>query len=63
MTEIVIKVLLGLFVWLVFGQILCKQFKLKKDTKTFIDITCKIVGILMIVYAGIDLVKWLLNFG
>jgi hypothetical protein len=32
MTEINIKAYLGLFVRLVSGQILCKQFKLKKNT-------------------------------
>ena len=63
MTGIIIKTLLGLFVLLVLGQILCKQFKLKKNAKTFIEIACKIIGILTIVYAGIDLVKLLLNFG
>jgi TRAP-type C4-dicarboxylate transport system permease large subunit len=62
MAGILIKTFFGLFVWLVLGQIFCKQFKLKKNTKTFVNIACKIVGILMIVYAGADLVKWLLNF-
>lgn len=62
MTGIIIKALFGLFVWLVLNQILYEQFKLKKNIKTFVNITCKIIGILMIVYACIDLVKWLLDF-
>jgi hypothetical protein len=63
MTTIIIKALLGLFIWLVLGEILCKQFKLKKNTKTFVNIACKIVGIAVVVFAGIDLVKFLLlNF-
>jgi hypothetical protein len=62
MAGIIIKVLFGLFVWLVLGEFFCKQFRLKKNIKTFVNIACKIVGILMIVYAGVGLIKWLLNF-
>jgi hypothetical protein len=61
-TGIIIKALLGLFIWLVLGQILCKQLKLKKNTKTFVNIACKIVGIAIVIFAGIDLVKLLINF-
>jgi hypothetical protein len=61
-TGIIIKALLGLFIWLVLGQILCKQFKLKKNTKTFVNTACKIVGIAIVIFAGIDFVKLLMNF-
>jgi len=46
---IIIKALLGLFIWLILGQILCKQFKFKKNKKTFVNIAGQIVGILMVV--------------
>ena len=63
MTGIVIKALLGLFVWLVFPSLIYKKRRYKKcSPQYFVNIACKIVGILVIVYAGIDLVKWLLNF-
>ena len=50
MTGIIIKALIGLFIWLVLGQIICKQFKLKKNTKIFVNISCKIVGIAVVVF-------------
>lgn len=62
MTGIIVKVLIGLFIWLVLGQIICKQFKLKKNTKIFVNISCKIVGIAVVVFSSIDLIKLLLNF-
>jgi len=62
MTGIIIKALIGLFIWLVLGQIICKQFKLKKNIKIFINISCKIVGIAVVVFSSIDLIKLLLNF-
>jgi len=62
MTGIIIKVLIGLFIWLVLGQIISKQFKLKKNTKLFVNIACEIVGIAVVAFASIDLIKLLLNF-
>jgi len=63
MTGIIIKTLLGLFVWLVLPGLIYKKRKYKKQTpQYFANIACKIVGILMLVLAGISLVKWLLNF-
>ena len=63
MTGIIIKALLGLFVWLVLPALIYKKRKYKKNTpQYFANIACKIVGILMIVLAGINMVKWLLDF-
>jgi len=62
MTGVIFKVIIGLFIWLVLPQIICKQGKFKKNTKKFVHITCQIVGIAIIVLAGIDFVKTLLNF-
>ncbi len=62
MTSIIIRIIFGLFVWLVFGQILSKQLKFKRNTKTFINITCKIIGIAVVVFSIIDLVEYLLHF-
>jgi hypothetical protein len=62
MTGIIIKAIVGLFIWLMLPQIISKRRKLKKNTKTFFKIVCFIVGIAVIAFAGIDLVKLLLNF-
>ncbi|MDR0873399.1 MAG: hypothetical protein LBN27_08040 [Prevotellaceae bacterium] len=63
MTGIIIKVLLGLFVWLVLPRLIYKKRKYKKNTaQYFANIACKIVGIAMLVFAGIDLVRLLLNY-
>jgi hypothetical protein len=58
MTGIIIKALLGLFVWMVLPMLIYK----KRTPQHFVNIACKIVGILMLGFAGVDLVKWLLNF-
>jgi hypothetical protein len=63
MTGIIIKILLGLFVWMVLPGLIYKKRKYKKNTpQYFANVACKIVGILMIVFAGIDFIRWLLNF-
>ena len=57
MTGIVIKALLGMFVWLALPNMIYKKRKYKKRTLPyFVNIACKVVGILMIVLACIDLV-------
>lgn len=63
MTSIIIKAVLGLFVWMVLPTLIYGKRKYKKRTpQYFANIACKIIGILMIVYAGIDLMRFLLNF-
>jgi uncharacterized YccA/Bax inhibitor family protein len=63
MTGIIIKAILGLFVYMVLPTLICKKRKYKKNTpQYFVHIVCKIVGVLMLVFAGIDLIRMLLNF-
>jgi hypothetical protein len=62
MIGIIIKVILGLFIWFVLPQIISNQGKRKKSIKLFINISCKIIGIAMILFAVIDSVKFLLNY-
>jgi ribosomal protein S19 len=57
MTIIIIKIILGLFVFLALPEIICKKWKISKDTKRFVNITCKIIGFAFFVYAGIDFVQ------
>ncbi|GHU59838.1 hypothetical protein FACS189411_17060 [Bacteroidia bacterium] len=64
MTGIIIKAILGLFVWMMLLNLIYKKRKYKKNTpQYFVNIACKIVGILMIVYACVDLIHYLLSFG
>jgi hypothetical protein len=63
MIGIIIKVLLGLFVWMVLPRLIYKKRKYKKNTpQYFVNLACKIVGIAVIVFACVDLGKILLNF-
>lgn len=63
MTGIITKVLLGLFIWIVLPRLIYKKRKYKKNTQQyFANIACKIIGIAIIVFAGIDSVKFLLNY-
>jgi len=63
MTSIIIKAVLGLFVWMVLPTLIYKKRKYKKRTpQYFVNVACKIIGILMVVLAGIDLIRFLLNF-
>jgi len=62
MVEVIIKVLIGLFIYLALPSLICKKRKYKKNTwQHFVNLACKIVGIAVMVYAGFDLIKLLLN--
>ena len=63
MTMIIIKVILGLFVWMVLPGLIYKKRKSRnKMLWNFVHIVCKIIGAAIIVYAGIDLIRLLLTF-
>jgi hypothetical protein len=48
---------------MVLPTLIYKKRKYKKRTpQYFANIACQIVGVLMLVLAGMDLVKWMLNF-
>jgi uncharacterized membrane protein SirB2 len=64
MVGIVIKAIIGLFVWMVLPQLFFKKKKRKKKKnpyKRFTFIVCTIIGILIIAYSAIDLLKMLLE--
>jgi hypothetical protein len=61
MTAIILAIILALFIYLALPEIICKKWKFKKGTKEFVNITCKIVGVAVFVYAGVDLVRFLIN--
>jgi hypothetical protein len=58
MIGIVIRVIIGLFVWMVLPQLFFKKKKKKKNPyRRFVFIVCPIVGILIILHSVIDLLK------
>ena len=62
MAGIIIKLLIGLFIYIALPSLICKKRKYKKNTwQHFVNIACKIVGIAVMVYTGFDLIKLLLN--
>jgi len=61
MTGIIIKAIVGLFIWLVLPELINKKMKSKKNTKSFISISCSLIGIVILVFTGIDFFKYLLS--
>ncbi|OAV73450.1 hypothetical protein Barb6_00243 [Bacteroidales bacterium Barb6] len=58
---VIIKIITGLFIGLVLPQLIVKKKK-KNPYKKFVNISCVIVSILIILYATIDLIKILIYF-
>jgi len=54
----VIEIIIGLFIWMALPQLIFKK-KSKKKTpyKRFTVVVCAVVGILIVVYGAVDLVK------
>lgn len=62
MATVIIKLLIGLFVWMVLPHILIsKKHKKKKQWNGFISIACKIIGGIIILYGIINLIQFILN--
>jgi hypothetical protein len=63
MTSAIIKIIIGLFIWMVLPRLIYKKRKYKKNTpQFFVNIACKIIGIAVIAFAIIDFVRMLLDF-
>jgi len=63
MVSTVLKIILGLFIWMVLPYLIFqKKNKKKSHYKRFATIVCTGIGMLILVFAGIDLIKILLNF-
>lgn len=64
MILIIIRILVGLFVWMLLPYLFYKKRKYKKNTpQFFVHVACQIIGIAIIIFAIIDLVQSLLSFG
>lgn len=62
MAFFVIKILIGLFVWMILPRLIYTKRKYKKNTPHFfVNVAFKIVGVLMIVYGIIGLIRNLIE--
>ena len=62
MAGIIIKLLIGLFIYIALPSLVCKKRKYKKNScQNFVNIACKIIGVAVMVYAGFDFIIMLLN--
>jgi len=62
MAAAIIKVLIGLFIWMVLPRLIYNKRKYKKNTpQFFVTIACKIIGIALIVFAVIGLIQSLFD--
>lgn len=61
MLTAIIKIIIGLFFWLALPGILVKPKSRNKGLKLFIRICCMILGIILILYGSIDIIKDIIN--
>jgi len=62
MTYIVVKVIIGLFIWMVLPKLIFqKKTRKKAPFKKFTFIVCTIIGIVIIVYGVIDFFKMIIG--
>lgn len=62
MAGIFIKIIIGLFIWMLLPRLLHNKRKYQKNTpQFFVNIACKIVGIAIIAFAILGLIQTLLS--
>jgi hypothetical protein len=62
MTGAIIQVILGLFIWMVLPGLIYKKRKYQRNTpQFFVHLSCKIVGIAIIVFAVLNFIRSLLS--
>jgi hypothetical protein len=62
MVAAILKIILGLFIWMVLPGLIYKKRKYKKNTpKFFVNITCKIVGIAIVAFAILNFIRSILS--
>lgn len=58
MISAIIKIIIGLFIWMVLPRLIYnKRIYKKNTTQFFVNIACKILGVTIIVFAIISLIK------
>ena len=63
MTKLIISVVIGLFIWMMLPNIIYGKKKVKKQSpQHFVVLTCKIVGVAVMIAAIINFITRLINF-
>jgi hypothetical protein len=59
----IIKIILGLFIWMVVPKLIYNKRKYKKDTiQYFVFLSCKILGIALILYSVLNFINELFYY-
>jgi hypothetical protein len=62
MIGVVVKVVIGLFVWMVLPRLIYNKRKYQKNSpQYFVHISCKIIGIAIIAFAIINFIQTILS--
>jgi hypothetical protein len=62
MVSAIVKIILGLFIWMFLPKLIYDKRKYSKNTpQFFVNLSCKIVGIAVIVFAILNLIKTILS--
>jgi hypothetical protein len=63
MAGTVVKVIIGLFIWMMLPRLIYNKRKYQKNTpQFFVNLSCKIVGISIIFFSILNFIKTLLEF-
>jgi hypothetical protein len=58
----VVKVIIGLFIWMMLPRLIYAKRKYQKNTpQFFVNITCKIVGIAVVAFAILNFIRSILS--
>jgi len=59
----IIKIIIGLFIWMVLPRLIYNKRKYQKNTpQFFVNLSCKIVGIAIIFFAILNFIQNVLTF-
>ena len=62
MIGVVVKIVIGLFIWMVLPRLIYSKRKYQKNSpQFFVHISCKIIGIAIVAFAILNLIRSLLS--
>ena len=62
MVGAVVKIVIGLFVWMVLPRLIYNKRKYQKNSpQFFVHISCKIIGIVIIAFAFLNIIQTILS--
>jgi len=62
MVGVVVKIVIGLFIWMVLPRLIYSKRKYQKNSpQFFVHISCKIIGIAIIAFAILSFIRSLLS--